>query len=244
MDVQICFSPGPWLKDQGLAGESLIPSLMGSMFLLYSVSGNQDWIGYYDFFYWKGCWTVEQACQSGVKAGDEEGEKRSCGRYLPTSPFQGACFIKPKPCKRTILTERITALLFCWCLLARVALRFHLHLQHSRAPQEMPVPPRMGAGQDGSMAGDGSRAPRMGSHWNPLEPDQGFPLTCLLPRKCKTFLHYWVCFHNPLSVSKRSKRALKCRLKALMKYRTPQKDNLNFCHFKLCTAGCWSSPPG
>lgn len=50
MDVQICFPSGLRLKDQGWqSGESLIPSLMDSM--LYSVSGNQDWLGYYEIFF-------------------------------------------------------------------------------------------------------------------------------------------------------------------------------------------------
>lgn len=31
------------------SGESLIPSLMDRM--LYSVSGNQDWLGYYEIFF-------------------------------------------------------------------------------------------------------------------------------------------------------------------------------------------------
>lgn len=48
---------------------------------------------------------------------------------------------------------------------------------------------------------------------------------------------------NLFRVSKCGQRALKRRLKAWMKHRTPQKDNLNFCHFKLCMAGVLERPP-
>lgn len=102
----------------------------------------------------------------------------------------------------------------------------------------MPVPPKTAPGH--------AEMVPVGSHWTPLGADQGFPLTCLLPRKCKTFVRYWVWFRDIATrseLAKCSKRALKCRLKALMKYRTPQKDNLNFCHFKLCMAGMLEQPP-
>lgn len=181
----------PWmfrsafLLAQG-AGESLIPSLMDRMFLLYSVSCH--WIGCYGIcFYWKGCWTVEQAHQSGVKAGDEEGEKRDTGnrgRHLPMSPFQGAWFIKPKgQYNSKNYSTAFLVVLSCSGSTEVVSTPAVGAPGSTQGTTRGACPTQDGtwacrAGQDGSMAGDGSSAPRMGSHWNPLEADQGSPLTC------------------------------------------------------------------
>lgn len=129
---------------------------------------------------------------------------------------------------------------------------------HSNVEQEMqrdtcPAAARVGqdgtwvcrAKRDGAMAGGGSGATGTGSGWDAVEADEGFTTTCLPPWKCKTFVRYLVWFFNTslFIVSNCVELALKCRLKALMKYRTPQKDNLNFCHFKLCMAGMLEQPP-
>lgn len=101
----------------------------------------------------------------------------------------------------------------------------------------MPVPPRVGPGH--------AEMVPVGSHWNPL----GFSRASPSPSSCQgnakhfCFVGFGFATTARLELAKCSKRALKRRLKALMKHRTPQKDNLNFCHFKLCMAGVLEQPP-
>lgn len=196
----------PWmfrsafLLAQG-AGESLIPSLMDRMFLLYSVSCH--WIGRYGIcFYWKGCWTVEQAHQSGVKAGDEEGEKRDTGnrgRHLPMSPFQGAWFIKPKGQYNSKNYTAFLVVLSCSGSTEVVSTRA------AGAPRSTPGYHKRCLPHPGWDLGMQSWAGWIHGWWwfqcpqdgLTLKPFGGRPgLPTHLPKKCKTFVHWWVWFRN------------------------------------------------
>lgn len=172
-------------------------------------------------------------------------------------PWHLSKVYKPRPCKKGNRMQRITALPFWWCFPALVALRLDLQVQWVLpGTWSTPGHPKRFLSRSGWDLGVQSWAGWIHGWWwlqcaldGLTQTHRGRPelpnhLPAAMEMRNICALFGLVSQHlNRFVVSKRSKRALKCRLKALVKYRTPQKDNLNFCHFKLCMAGVLEQPP-